>query len=155
GPEDGVMPPHPDDNPEGFFERWEIWSINELLLESLGGSWWIPPVLEPGWEHAAELESLRERARAELARLCTRRWVISDPRFSLTVPFARRLIGPALYVVCVRQPAEVVASLQRRPERPPPEPPRGFTSRDWTDLWLTYSRAALKHTAGSPRLLID
>ncbi len=155
GPAEGLMPPHPDDNPAGFFERWEIWSINELLLEALGGTWWNPPKLAPGWEHSHELESLRARARAELGRFETDRWTIKDPRMSITLPFWRDLIGPAQYIVCVRHPAEVAASLRRRSERPPAEPPQGYTERDWAILWMSYFKSALHHTAGSPRLVID
>ncbi len=155
GPESGLIPPHPDDNPAGFFERWEIWSINEQLLDALGGSWWSPPVVGSGWEKSPELEPFRNRARAELARFESARWAIKDPRLSITLPFWRPLIGPAQYIVCIRHPAEVAASLRRRSERPPAEPPQGFAERDWADLWLAYSKSALKHTAGSPRLLVD
>jgi hypothetical protein len=155
GPEAGIMPAHPEDNPKGFFERWEIWSINEALLEALGGAWWDPPAMPRGWERSGELEPLRVRAIAELEKLGSKRWAIKDPRLSLTLPFWQPLIGPAQYIICVRHPEEVVASLQRRSQRPPAEPPIGFDGGDWARLWHTYSTSALRHTTWRSRLMVD
>jgi hypothetical protein len=62
------------------------------------------------------------------------------------------------YVVCVRSPAAVAASLELRYNRglrkvrPIVSP--GFRRRNWYRLWLRYTEDALRHTAGSRRLVM-
>ena len=63
---------------------------------------------------------------------------------SLTAPFWQRLLAPMRYVICLRNPLDVAASLEAREEEPVP-------FEQGVELWLTYVRAALAATAGHRR----
>ena len=52
------------------------------------------------------------------------------------------------YVICLRNPLDVAASLRARNRRRPVPFEQGI------ELWLTYVRAALAATAGHPRHLV-
>jgi hypothetical protein len=155
GAESELMPAHPDDNPHGFFEHSQISDLNDELLSALGGSWWQPPRLAAGWERSHELEPLRERAEAVLATF-NDAWAVKDPRMSLTLPFWCPLIGPARYVVSLRHPAEVAASLVRRYRETVVDPgPGALGGREWERIWSIYTVAAMRQTTGAPRCVID
>ncbi|MBA3421575.1 MAG: sulfotransferase [Thermoleophilaceae bacterium] len=142
------LQPAPD-NPRGSWEQRPITEINDALLEALGGSWSSPPDMPPDWERSPELEPLRERARevvdAQFAD--AGEWTWKDPRTSLTLPFWRELLPPARYVVCLRNPADVAASLLRRA-------PDTLTWEAANALWLRYGAEALDNTGGDERLLV-
>lgn len=138
-------------NPKGFWEHRGLARINQRVLGRLGGSWSEPPPLPPGWERGEELAPERADAGALLERTFGERrlWGWKDSRNSLTLPFWRRLL-PAerydlRYVICLRNPLEVAASLT---------PPRPFSQREAIELWATYVAHALVNTSGRPRLLM-
>lgn len=137
------------DNPRGFWEQRPITEINDAILGALGGTWSNPPDMPPGWERRPELEPLRERAREviETRFAGADEWIWKDPRTSLTLPFWRGLLPPARYVVCLRNPADVAASLLRRA-------PDTHTWEGANELWLRYSAGALDNTSGDERLLV-
>jgi hypothetical protein len=128
------MPAGPD-NPEGFWENLRFVRINDRVLTRLGGSWSHPPALSPGWESSAEVAQVRDEA-AALARTFADRnaWAWKDPRSSLTLPLWRAVVPGLQAIVCVRHPAEVVSSLQRRTASEPL-----FGRR----AWLTYNPRVL------------
>lgn len=151
GPRDTMLAADPDDNARGYWEQSAVMALNDDVLAKLGGSAPEPPPAAPGWERSDELEPLRRRADTLLADLFTgeTRWGWKDPRTSLTLPFWRQLVEPSHYVLCVRHPMEVVASLHRRHGDPSP----AATERSLT-LWLRYNQDALVNTAGRRRLLV-
>src|SRR5882724_3970316 len=67
GPSEDLLEPNPD-NPTGFWEQRPIVLLNEEIFVALGGWWFDPPPLEPGWERSPGLDGLRQRARALLLR---------------------------------------------------------------------------------------
>ncbi len=148
GPDDHLIAPAPD-NPTGFWENRGISEINREILRRLGGSWRDVPDFAAGWESAPELADLRERARdliaADFGRL--RRWAWKDPRACLTLPFWRRVIPRMRYVLVVRDPAAVSASLAQRTTEP-------VAIADGPALWLTYVAASLHHTSGHDRIVV-
>src|SRR5690606_30090775 len=103
-----------------------------------------------GWERAPELEPLRARARRLLAEHFSDApvWGFKDPRTSLTLPFWRTVVDrPMAFVVCVRSPADAVASALRR----------GLTDLHrwhYAERWLDYTSHALSNTAGDDRLIV-
>ena len=114
GAEEHLLGPRPD-NPKGFWEYKPILDLNEEILGRLGGNWHEPPPLPPGWEMAAELADLRQKARDLVARtFASADWGWKDPRTCLTLPFWKQILPPALYIICLRSPVEVAASLQKR-----------------------------------------
>jgi hypothetical protein len=137
-------------NPKGFWEHRGLSRINQRIFERLGGSWADPPPLPAGWEAAAELEGEREDGRALLEQAFGDRplWGWKDSRNSLLLPFWRSLLPGGCevrYVVCLRNPVDVAASLV---------PPRPLSKREAIDLWLLYVAGALVNTAGRSRLLV-
>jgi hypothetical protein len=149
GAVEDLLPAAETDNPRGYWEpRW-MNDLNDELLTTLGSHWWEPLSVAPGWEGSVELAPLRDRARALLdAKLGdgpVRGW--KDPRASLTLPFWRPLVDEPRYVICVRNPIDAVASLQRRPEPT-------LSVQAWGELWLEYTARALQETVGAPRLLV-
>jgi GT2 family glycosyltransferase len=145
GAEEHLLVPQPD-NPKGFWEYRPILDLNEEILGRLGGNWHEPPPLPPGWETAAELADLRQRARDLVARtFASADWGWKDPRTCLTLPFWRQILPPVHYVICLRSPAEVAASLEKR---------EGFPIEKSIRLWQVYTGAAIEQTAGRPRLVL-
>jgi hypothetical protein len=149
GPEEDLLPPQEAENPAGYWEpRWMM-ELNDELLARLDTVWWRPLQAEPGWERDPELDPLRERARDLLREKfgSAPLWGWKEPRTTLTLPFWRDLVPNARYVICLRNPADAISSLQRRPEP-------NLPIRAWGDLWLEYTARALQETQGSPRLLV-
>jgi hypothetical protein len=73
-------------------------------------------------------------------------WGWKDPRTSLTLPFWQEVVGPMRYVVCLRNPAAVAASLRSRNQM----------SREYAEwLWLTHLRSILDHTSGQLRMFVS
>ena len=134
------------DNPLGFWEHEELGWLNDEILTVLGGTWDEPPALAPGWQDDEALEPLYRQARDLVERdfRGAERWAFKDPRSSLLVPFWRRVLPDAAYLVCLRHPLDAATSLERR---------NGFSMRKATRLWARYTAAALESTADLPRLL--
>jgi hypothetical protein len=134
-------------NPDGMWEHLGFVLLNERILKLLGGSWKEPPTLVPGWERSELLVGLRQEARALVESFGgSSRWGWKDPRNCLTLPFWQELLPQMRYVVVLRNPLDVAASLQQR-NRMPIE--RGLA------LWLDYMSAALRHTEGGPRIVVS
>lgn len=146
GPEDQLRKAAKD-NPLGFWEHRRLTALNDEILSRLGGSWHEPPVFRPGWEITPALQDLRERARAVIDEdfAAAKLWAWKDPRTCLTLPFWQRLLPPMRYVICLRNPADVAYSLERRD---------GFSFEKSVHLWLFHVVSSLQHTAGHPRLLL-
>ena len=146
GPAEHLMVPR-GDNPAGFHEHQLLTDLNDELLHALGGSWYEPPSLAPGWEHAPGLDALRARARQRLhddfgdAPL----WAWKDPRTSVTLPFWRPLLPETRFVVCVRNPLNVARSLRARD---------GLDEAAGVDLWMRHTVAALSSLTAMPLLVL-
>ena len=145
GAEEDLLPQAYGDNPRGYWElRW-VNDVNDDLLQRLGSAWWKPLYAEEGWERRPELAELAERVRAELDTTFAAAplWGWKDPRTALTLPFWNQLVPDAEFLLCVRNPADAIASLQRRPEPT-------LSVEEWGRLWLEYLGRALRETAGRP-----
>jgi hypothetical protein len=145
GPEEHMIKPT-SANPAGYWESRGIKEINDEILSRLGGSWLEPPDFAEGWERSPELADLRQQAR-ELIRTdfaASELLGFKDPRNCLTLPFWQSILGPMRYVICLRNPVDVAASLESREDDTAP-------FEEGVALWLTYVRAALSVTAGHRR----
>ncbi|NLT07374.1 MAG: hypothetical protein GXY03_13845 [Solirubrobacterales bacterium] len=142
GDEDTMLPPG-EANPKGFWEQRDVVALNDQILAALGGEWWRPPPRPPGWERWDVVAPFRER----IAELVERhfggspRWGFKDPRTTLTLPLWRSVVGEFDYVICLRNPLEVIASAGGALPGTVDEP----------RLWLQYSCEALRVTAGCRR----
>ncbi len=97
----------PDEhNAEGYFEERALIAINDAILETAGvGAWFTTATREQIRDAAAQhIDAMRE-----LAATATPVW--KDPRLSWTLePWLDVLPERPRIIVCVRSPAEVVAS---------------------------------------------
>lgn len=149
GPEEDLLAPGEGDNPRGYWEpRWMV-ELNDEILARLGTVWWRPLQAEPNWEQSPGFDELRERARRMLTESfgAARLWGWKDPRTTVTLPFWRELVPDARYVICLRNPADAISSIQRRPDP-------NLPVETWGELWLEYTARALKETQGSRRALV-
>jgi hypothetical protein len=147
GPEETLVPTIAEDNPDGYLEQAAFTALDDELLSALGGHTSDPPIAPAGW-HAEERFSA-ERARAhELVNstFAAGPWAWKDPRASLLLPFWRTVIPGLRVVICIRNPAEVAASMMRRHTHPPWE--------HWLRMWMRYTADALRDSAGAERLVV-
>lgn len=146
GPERLLMKPS-FANPKGFWEHDEIVSVNDQILELLGGTWKAPPIFPPGWENSSMLDDLKQHARRLIqdSFADVEMWGWKDPRSCLTLPFWQQILPDMRYIVCLRNPVDVARSL---------EPIHSISAEKSSDLWLTYVNSALEYSDGKPRLLI-
>jgi hypothetical protein len=144
GPEDCLLGGSPS-NPKGHFEHTGILEINEALLARLGGDWIEPVVLPRDWRTDERFADLVERAGSLIAVFeSAKPWGWKEPRTTLVLPFWQSLVPDLRYVICLRNPLEVAYSLLTRD---------GIALPRGGALWLAYTRAALAHTKGRPRIL--
>jgi hypothetical protein len=62
GREEAMLPPSPEDNPDGYWENQSITDLNEEILASLGGSWSRPPEMPTGWSQHSHLKLITSGA---------------------------------------------------------------------------------------------
>lgn len=143
GPPGELMPAN-EFNADGYWENQRLVRLNDELLEAVGGAWDSPP--PAGWEQRdSVLEPFLDRARALADEFSKARpWAWKDPRATLTLPFWRRIVPDLTFVVCVRHPVEVAASLARRGSASPM-----FALR----LWTEYNHALLDWTRPEERVV--
>jgi len=147
GAEGELIPAHPKNNPTGYWEHVALTDISDQLLGAFGGSWHTPPDLPSGWEASPSVAPLRRQARSLLRNTFAeeRLWGWKDPRAALTIAFWQRLVPGARYVICVRNPLDVAASLARRNE---------LSAHHCHELWFRHIAGAILNTRGRPRLFV-
>jgi hypothetical protein len=148
GPERSLVPTIVDDNPDGYLEQQAFVELDDELLTALGGHTSEPPAAPSGWHAEAQFAPQRARAAELVAKTFDAApWGWKDPRASLLLPFWRAVIPGLRVVVCVRNPAEVAASLMRRHAHP-------YDWEHWLRVWLRYTADALRDSASAPRTLL-
>jgi len=148
--------PGREDNPAGFWEHAGIVAIHDEILGLLGRGWATPRdslPYPPAWWRDPALNPLKARLleilREELGH-AVGVWGFKDPRICRLLPlwqemFATLEIEP-VYVLTIRHPLEVAASLQQRD---------GISSARGQLLWLEHNLEALRHTRGKLGLVLD
>jgi glycosyltransferase involved in cell wall biosynthesis len=136
GPEEALIPGD-SANIEGYWEHRGIVALHDELLSRFGGSWESPPEFPPGWYCDSGIDDLRARTKDVISSIAIEGpWGWKDPRGSLTLPFWLDLFPEAHVVLCVRDPAEVAASLKRR----------SYLSDVFSQrLWQQYNASVLTH----------
>jgi hypothetical protein len=158
GPREELMAAAAGNNQSGFWEHEGIADINEDILATLGEAprqrWRHPPRLGTGWQRDSRLDRHREAAQALLERSFAGRplWGWKDPRTCLTLPFWQDVLARAAgveaelrYVICLRHPYDVAASLRARDE---------MAVEESLGLWRRYNSDALSNVGGQPRLCV-
>lgn len=136
------------DNAEGFWEHFGFYALNEQLLLQLHAGWDAPWVAD-GWEQREDLEPFRAQARLLADRMSglagpEGHWGWKDPRNSITIQFWRSLLPDTRVVICVRNPAEVMASLRKR---------NNLSVAASSRLWLRYYENLLSQVPRSHRVV--
>ena len=139
-----------DAAPSNRSGHWEINALTECnddLLRAAGGRWSGPPADLSGLTAAAAGAPGGDARTLVSDLLPARPWTWKDPRLCLTLPFWHLVLGarpPA--VVCLRNPLEIAASLERR---------NGFAPAYGMALWERYVRSLWSHLEGRPALVVD
>ncbi len=124
-------------NARGYFEVRAVVSLNARLLRTDGFELSLPPI-ELGWEPRSDAVGALLREARELAESFRARgagqWVWKDPRFAMTLPWWRPVLGRVAPVLCLRHPSAIAASLARRDR---------FPVASSVALWEVYLRHAL------------
>ncbi|MCH9803815.1 glycosyltransferase [bacterium] len=144
GGEPDAMMPASAENERGFFERVDVADLNDRLLRAVHAHWLAPPL---DTSELVELAGgpLGDEARQVLASIgaSSEEILLKDPRFCLTLPFWRAVLGGELraIVLVFRKPQDVVASLLKRD---------GLAEPIGVHLWTAYYQEALAATKGLP-----
>lgn len=133
-------------NPKGYWERTDIFMLNDSLLEAKNCSWdnlkhifdsditKVPPAIS-GSIH-----------KLVLGMDAFRPWFIKDPRMCLTLPAWRPYLEVPIAVIAHRDPLEVAQSLNTRD---------GFPIGYGLALWEAYTVQMLNVTRDIPRHFVD
>lgn len=149
GSDDDHVAPHADDNPHGYQELRSLIEINGRLLDAIEAD---PLDVELGadvdWGDA-RFDDLRAQAQALIAtNFSDGPWAIKEPRMSLVVPFWREVFPDLKFVICLRDPAAVIRSQERRESN--------YEDRErLLRKWLRYTIASLDSTDGAERIVVD
>ena len=144
--------PATDANARGFFESEPLWELHEELLAELNTSWHDVSALPTGFMGSSVVGHWVERLAKTLdeefgdASL----FVLKDPRICRLLPlwmavFQRVHVQP-LYLLAVRNPLDVAASLARLHQIPE-------SKSLW--LWLDHVLRAERHSRGEPRVVVS
>ncbi len=140
-----TLPPHPQDNPGGYFEPRELVQLNNGLLREMGASWQSFDPIDPGCFSAANVAGFRSDARAYLQKVGVGKQslVLKDPRLTRLMPFWAPLLkecDPDFRLVHVlRDACSVAVSLGRRALDPKLAPAAIEDPLHGTLLWLRYN----------------
>jgi hypothetical protein len=137
-----------EDNPEHWESR-AMGSLDEALLERLGGTWDRPPDRESGWESdpVLAIEDLGDPAAAASVAFPNDGPIVwKDPRSCLLLPYwLAHLPSPVAAVFIWRSPLSVARSLQARD---------GLHLADGVALWERYNRSGLNGLVGVDTFVI-
>lgn len=145
------------DNAQGYWEHAEIFAAQESLLDDVLDRTWYGPKgclpLPQRWWEAPEVADCREKLVHILERELADHaglWGFKDPRTARLLPLWRQVfdrIGVApLYILAVRQPAAVAASLEKR---------NGMSPARGQLLWLQHNLAAVEESGDDLAAVID
>ena len=146
-----LMPSVPDNNALGFWESQNIAEIHDELLESAGSTWDDVAAFPRTWFDSDLAKSFQDRI-VQILRAdfdASRLFVIKDPRISRLLPFWRSTLNEfgaePHFVIAVRNPLEVAASLKSR---------EGFLPAKSLLLWLRHILEAERETRTQKRSFV-
>lgn len=150
-PGPSLIPGVAEVNPKGFWEHQDIVAIHDNLLEFFHSSWDDERPLPEYWWQLPAADRFRDELLAVLHRDFTASplWLLKDPRLCrllpLWLPMLETLGVAPRFVICLRHPSEVSASLARRD---------GIARERASLLWLEHLLISERSTRGLPRMLI-
>ncbi|BCJ87788.1 glycosyltransferase [Effusibacillus dendaii] len=151
GKHEQLMPPKEGNNPEGFWEHMGIVKIHEQILHRLSSNWDTTIPLPDKWWELPEIQPLKD----ELVNLIHNEflqyplWVWKDPRSCLLLPLWKEIFKElnidVSYVITLRNPLDVAASLEKRD---------GFSKEKSLGIWTLYTLSSLMYSNDSDRIVI-
>ncbi|MGA8277477.1 MAG: glycosyltransferase [Rhodanobacteraceae bacterium] len=150
GDEDNVLPAHPADNPTGYRERVDVLIQHDRMLEELGFAW----DRLAGFDPMSIDQGTRRKFAAALSRIVGtidsggRPWALKDPRLCVLLPLWRELLEKPAFVVVVRDPSEIAASMHRSHRG-------GYPTPYLYALWEKYMRTLLDSLDGERALFVS
>lgn len=147
GPE-GKLIMETDYNEKGCWEVRSLLEISDEILVRFGGSSHDVPALAAGWENDERLDDLYNRAKKIIEKDFSSlpAWGWKDPRSSITLPFWQKILPDMEYVICIRNPVDVVNSLIKSGWC------TSFTGAFY--IWLAYTVSAVRNTKGGNRVFV-
>lgn len=148
---DNLMAPVDGNNAKGFFEDLDIYRFNEELLSSLGSAWHSLTPLDKTRLTGPEFSEQRRQAIQLMNEklVAGRLFAFKDPRTAVLMPFWRCVFEDLdlddRYVIAVRNPIEIAASLKARD---------GLDMRRGLYLWAKHAFEAVGNTKGKPRIFV-
>lgn len=148
---DNFFEPQPD-NPTGYWEDKALVAINQRVLEELRLAWDDTSLIasERFRHHRIRLVQLHAARYLESTFASHRLWGFKDPRTIRLLPFwpevLRRSNADGAYVLAIRHPLSVAASLFRRQEIPQAKAQR---------LWLVHNVPFLHEIRDRPLVVVD
>ena len=141
-------------NVAGYWESREILETHQNILKELNCDWHNPPLSFPAnWWRKPEIQELKSRLLGFVRSECKRKekiWGFKDPRTAILLPMWREIFDELqlepLYILAVRHPGSVAASLSRRD---------GLSSSHVQALWLKTNLDALSYTRNRLRAIVD
>lgn len=140
------------ENPTGYWEDKGIVEINERVLTALGLRWDSTEAIDASAFDDRRLRALRRKATQYCARTFDARpiWGFKDPRTLRVLPFWQpvfsALCAADAYVVAIRHPRSVAASLHVRQQMP---------EETAYLLWLRYTVPFLSGLLAKPVVVVD
>lgn len=144
GEEKDLMKPLPE-NPEGFWERLDIYYLQNRLLSIMKRDWAATAPLPENWHKADEIRTFKDELVALVKENFSSQplWLWKDPRTCLLLPLWKNVLselGIDLKVLfVVRNPLDVARSLEKR---------NGFTTDKGLGIWFNHTIAALHGIEG-------
>lgn len=117
GPEGAVGEITPD-NPKGFWERPEVFRLNDAMLAAHGCSWSDLRRWDPAYTGKIPDKLLKSMKKIILGLDANRPWVLKDPRMCLLLPAWLPHLEVPVAVVAYRHPLEIALSLHKRDRLP-------------------------------------
>ena len=148
GPEDSLVTATAVDGRYDYLEQRAFVELDNELLAALGGHVSEPASAPPQWHAEPRFAAHHARAR-ELVRTTFdgAPWGWKDPRAALLLPFWQTVIPGMRTLICIRNPAEVAASMLRRN-------PHSYNWGHWLRMWLRHTADALDASAAGPRMVL-
>jgi len=146
-----MLPPK-FDNQQGYWEHRAVFELHERLLSRAGSAWHDYRPMPSGWQELEDVEAIRHELVALLKQEFQGKplWGVKDPRACRLVPLwldtLEELGADLRFVIVVRNPLEVVRSLERRNQ---------FSHAKCVLLCLSDMLAAVVDTEGRPRAFVS
>lgn len=144
GEENDLMKPLPE-NPEGFWERFDVYYLQNRILAILKRDWDATVPLPENWHKAAEISPLKEELVALVKNNFSGQplWAWKDPRTCLLLPLWKDVLAELCIdlkiIFVVRNPLDVAKSLGKR---------NGFSMDKGLGIWFNNTIASLKGIEG-------